>query len=234
MSYLNRSGTTINAINYVDTLEDSNQILERTGTGRNNIAWNDPPSSIPSGLNTTPSQVLSGYKFVGSAGTLQSGTIPTQGGSTITPGTSNKTAVSAGRYVSGNVIIAGDSDLVASNIRNGKNIFGVTGNVKEYKVAIKDVSTSGSKSYYETNGGRNRTMYYVLVNNIGFTPQYAYASRSYDGARCTLTTTWSSYLVNTGSTQYQFNLSSVSFTSSSVEIIVPNSGTYNTYVVGYL
>lgn len=59
--------------------------------------------------------------------------IPVQGGSTITPGTITKTAVAAGRYVSGNVNVAGDPNLIASNIRDGVTIFGVRGNVVEYK-----------------------------------------------------------------------------------------------------
>ena len=119
MSYLRRISTSINSIDYVNTLVSTDNILSRTGTGRNDIEWDNPPSSIPSGLNATPSQVLSGYKFVGSSGSLQTGTIPTQGGSTIPPGTSNKTAVSAGRYVSGNIVVAGDGDLIAGNIKRG-------------------------------------------------------------------------------------------------------------------
>lgn len=53
--------------------------------------------------------------------------LPTQGSTTITPGTSQKTAVSSGRYTTGNVYVAGDSDLVASNIKEGVSIFGVAG-----------------------------------------------------------------------------------------------------------
>ena len=176
MSYLNRSGVSLNSINYVDALANSNQILERTGTGRNNIVWNDPPSSIPSGLNATPSQVLSGYKFVGSAGTLQTGTIPTQGGSTITPGTSNKTAVSAGRYVSGNIIVAGDGDLIASNIRYGKNIFNVNGNIREYKQWTGQATTNSSRKSYKVNGGGTVSMYYLTIN-----PTYAAELQLIDG-----------------------------------------------------
>lgn len=169
MSYLNRSGVSLNSINYADTLSNSNQILERTNTGRNDIAWNNPPSSIPSGLNATPSQVLSGYKFVGSAGTLQTGTMPTQGGSTITPGTSNKTAVSAGKYVSGNVVVVGDTDLISSNIRNGKNIFGVNGSVREYKLYQNNLKPSSSTKQFIDTSGRSRNLRYLDVN-IGFYP----------------------------------------------------------------
>lgn len=175
MSYLNRSGTTLNAIDYVSTLANSNKILERTSTGRNDIAWNNPPSSIPSGLNATPSQVLSGYKFVGSAGSLQTGTMPTQGGSTITPGTSNKTAVSAGRYVSGNVIVAGDADLIAANIVSGKNIFGVNGTAKSVKVKSGSGNSSniGTTRYilYDDVGNVGR-FYKLTIGNIGFTPVF--------------------------------------------------------------
>ena len=53
--------------------------------------------------------------------------LTTQAGRTITPGTSQQMACASGRYTTGNIYVAGDSDLVASNIRSGVNIFGVTG-----------------------------------------------------------------------------------------------------------
>lgn len=53
--------------------------------------------------------------------------IPVQGGSTTTPGTANKTIVAANRYVDGNIIVAGDPNLQAGNIKKGARIFGVTG-----------------------------------------------------------------------------------------------------------
>lgn len=53
--------------------------------------------------------------------------IPVQGGSTTTPGTANKTVVAANRYVDGNIIVAGDPNLQAGNIKRGARIFGVTG-----------------------------------------------------------------------------------------------------------
>ena len=235
MSYLNRSGVSLNSINYVDTLANSNQILERTGTGRNNIAWNDPPSSIPSGLNATPSQVLSGYKFVGSAGTLQTGTIPTQGGSTITPGTSNKTAVSAGRYVSGNIIVAGDGDLIASNIRYGKNIFNVNGNIREYKQWTGQATTNSSRKSYKVNGGGTVSMYYLTINP-GFTPKWATAIKANYPEIYSASTSWNAYHPNNSSgAPYQLNISDgISFTSSNVEIPVRSSGTYNVWISGYV
>lgn len=52
--------------------------------------------------------------------------VPTIGAQTITPGTSAKT-IAAGRYLSGQQTIAGDSNLIPANIAKGKSIFGVAG-----------------------------------------------------------------------------------------------------------
>lgn len=68
-----------------------------------------------------------------SAGRVASGTkstthqLTTQAGKTVTPGTTQQTAVASGRYTTGPVYVAGSSNLVASNIKQGVNIFGVTG-----------------------------------------------------------------------------------------------------------
>jgi hypothetical protein len=50
-----------------------------------------------------------------------------QGATTITPSATEQTAVAAGFYTKGAVKVAGDADLKAANIRNGVNIFNVTG-----------------------------------------------------------------------------------------------------------
>lgn len=51
----------------------------------------------------------------------------TQSGKTVTPSTTQQTAVASGKYTTGNVYVAGDSNLIADNIKNGVSIFGVTG-----------------------------------------------------------------------------------------------------------
>ena len=53
--------------------------------------------------------------------------LTTQAAKTVTPGTSNQTAVASGRYTTGAVTVKGDSNLVAGNIKSGVSIFGVTG-----------------------------------------------------------------------------------------------------------
>jgi hypothetical protein len=46
---------------------------------------------------------------------------------TITPTTTTQIAVSSGYYTGGNITVAGDANLVASNIKSGVSIFGVSG-----------------------------------------------------------------------------------------------------------
>lgn len=79
-----------------------------------------------SGLITASATQTEGYVSAGTkSGTKQ---LTTQAAKTITPGTSNQTAISAGTYATGAVTVKGDSNLVASNIKSGVSIFGVSGN----------------------------------------------------------------------------------------------------------
>ena len=57
--------------------------------------------------------------------------LTTQGATTL-KGTSTQQKVSKNRYMTGDVVIKGDANLVASNIKKGVTIFGVTGNVTDY------------------------------------------------------------------------------------------------------
>lgn len=81
--------------------------------------------------------------------------IPTQGGSTTTPGTANKTIVAANRYVSGNINVAGDPNLIAANIVKGKTIFGVPGSAEEYKspAAVSPLGAITFKTNSNFSGG---------------------------------------------------------------------------------
>lgn len=70
------------------------------------------------------------------------GTIPSQQGSTVIPGTTAKTAVAAGTYAAGDVKVAGDTNLVSRNIKSGSTIFGVAGN--RYVVDTEDTGVVSS------------------------------------------------------------------------------------------
>lgn len=70
-------------------------------------------------------------KTAGVGGSIVTGTMATKAAATYTPTTANQT-ISSGRYLTGAQTIAGASTLVASNIRTGKVIAGVTGNVVDF------------------------------------------------------------------------------------------------------
>ena len=84
-----------------------------------------PSISVSSGgLITATSTQQTGYVSGGTKTATRQ--LSTQGARTITPGTSNQT-IPSGKYLTGTQTILGDSDLVASNIKSGVQIFGVTG-----------------------------------------------------------------------------------------------------------
>lgn len=78
-----------------------------------------------SGLITATSEQEGGLVAAGTKTTTKQ--LSTQGGVAVKPGSTSKTAVAAGKYTTGDVIVMGDSQLVASNIKSGVSIFGVTG-----------------------------------------------------------------------------------------------------------
>ena len=81
------------------------------------------------GLITATVTQSAGYVSAGSkSGTKQ---LTTQAAKTITPSTSNQTAVASRRYTTGAITVKGDSNLKAENIKNGVSIFGVSGTLKE-------------------------------------------------------------------------------------------------------
>lgn len=86
-----------------------------------------PSVSIDSaGKITASATQTAGYVSAGTkTGTKQ---LTTQAAKTITPSKSSQTAVVSGVYTTGAVTVAGDSNLVAGNIKSGVSIFGVSGN----------------------------------------------------------------------------------------------------------
>lgn len=86
-----------------------------------------------SGSQSVTPTVSAGYISSGTAGTVSvsgSGTeqMTVQAAQTITPGTSAQT-IASGTYLTGTQTIAGDADLIASNIKSGVTIFGVAGSL---------------------------------------------------------------------------------------------------------
>lgn len=93
------------------------------------VAAATPGISVSSsGLITATAQQTAGYVAAGTKTATQQ--LPTQGAASITPGTTSKIAVSSGVYTTGVVTVAGDSNLVAGNIKENVSIFGVVGTLK--------------------------------------------------------------------------------------------------------
>lgn len=85
-----------------------------------------PTISVSSGgLITAKTEQEKGYVPGGTKSATQQ--LTTQGAATITPGTTNQTAVASGRYTTGAVTVKGDANLKAENIAEGVSIFGVQG-----------------------------------------------------------------------------------------------------------
>lgn len=102
--------------------------------------------------NAGVADVRKGKTF--STGSLSNatGTMPEQGGSTTIPGTANKTIVSANKYVNGNIVVAGDANLIAANIRKGTTIFGVAGTWQGYADPLVYLYKRGTWSNLQTAG----------------------------------------------------------------------------------
>ena len=95
-------------------------------------------SAMPTATQATPSiAVDSAGKITASAtqtaGYVSAGTksatkqLTVQAAKTVTPTTTDQTAVASGRYTTGAVTVAGDANLNAANIKSGVSIFGVSG-----------------------------------------------------------------------------------------------------------
>ena len=85
-----------------------------------------PTISVSSAGKITASATQSaGYVSAGTKSATQQ--LTTQAAKTVTPTTSNQTAVASGRYTTGAITVKGDANLVAGNIKSGVSIFGVAG-----------------------------------------------------------------------------------------------------------
>lgn len=89
---------------------------------------------ITNDATATAANILSGETaYV--KGVKLTGTMPSKGAQTYTPGRENQT-ISSGRYLSGAQTIKGDANLLPENIVSGKSIFGVEGSASSKGVAV--------------------------------------------------------------------------------------------------
>ena len=125
----------------------------------------DTSKSVATATQATPSISVSSSGVITasatqSAGYVSSGTksakkqLSTKSATTYTPSTSNQT-ISSGYYLTGTQTIKGDSNLVASNIKSGVSIFGVSGSYSGSNGVVYL-----SEKYY--NGGLDNAVSYEL------------------------------------------------------------------------
>lgn len=116
-----------------------------------------PSISVSSaGLITASATQTAGYVAKGTKSATKQLTV--QAAKTVTPSTSDQTAVASGRYTTGAVTVKGDSNLKAANIASGVSIFGVTGTLKSGNVASGEVTISYSNRYK------------ITISGLGFRP----------------------------------------------------------------
>ena len=106
--------------------------------------------TFTSDANAVAGNILSGNTAYVN-GSKVTGTIPSKGATTYTPGTSNQT-INSGQYLSGTQTIAGSANLVAANIKSGVNIFGVNGTYTSDANAGAAQLLSGKTAY--VNGSK--------------------------------------------------------------------------------
>ena len=109
-----------------------------------------------------------------------------QEATTITPTTSNKVAVPSGTYASGDITVAGDSDLVAANIVEGKSIFNVTGTAEPASALADELSTQDdliaqiATALEGKSGGKNVVSISVKTKGIGYGATIYYVNNSFE------------------------------------------------------
>ena len=111
-------------------------------------------ASVTSSKSITPT-VSTGYVSTGTAGTVSVTGSKTQqlsvkAAATYIPTTSNQT-ISSGVYLTGTQTINGDANLVASNIKSGISIFGVTGTYSGAGINLQNTTITPTESIQTIN-----------------------------------------------------------------------------------
>ena len=136
----------------VYALDSGGVIYDNSTSGSSATNVNDALNDLYSKLDTiknignaTSDKILSGYTAYVKGNTI-TGSIPSKGAATYTPGTVNQT-IASGQYLSGVQTIKGDANLVAANIAKGKTIFGVSGTYTSDATATAADIKSGKTAY---------------------------------------------------------------------------------------
>lgn len=116
------------------------------------------------GLITATTEQEKGYVSGGTKSATQQ--LTTQGAKTVTPTTTNQTAVASGRYTTGDVKVAGDANLVPENIAEGVSIFGVTGTHSGGGGDVATLTIDASNTYTYAYADENGSLVYESGNVV--------------------------------------------------------------------
>ena len=123
-----------------------------------------------SGKITATSEQSGGYVTAGTKSATKQ--LSTQAAQTITPGTEDKT-IASGKYLTGDQTIKGDSNLLASNIKSGVSIFGVSGSYSGSSGGGTLTSKSGTITTSSFDTGFSEIVAIIIdkvsVNSTGMT-----------------------------------------------------------------
>lgn len=145
----------VNGFNH-DLYIESDELTENMYIAAGDVVLITIPSSRRTEVlgNAAASDVLAGKTFVSNANTplysgygtmLGTGTMPSKDAETFTPSTTDQT-ISSGQYLSGDQTIAGDPNLVATNIKSGVSIFNAEGSLQSGATIYTTTTTPSSNS----------------------------------------------------------------------------------------
>lgn len=133
------------------------------------------------GGTATPDKILNGETATTDSGDV-TGTIPSKSVQTYTPSTVNQT-IAANQYLSGAQTILGDSELIASNIIDSANIFGIQGTSNIQSLGGLRIQsgqspigsyTAGSILRLSGEGTETHQMYLDLSQCVSFIPKIVF------------------------------------------------------------
>ena len=185
-------------------------------TGTNTLTLSKTVSNTP--------QVSAGYISSGTAGNSSvslTANVTTKSAATITPGTTDQT-IASGTYLTGTQTIAGDADLIASNIKKNVQIFGVTGSYEGsgggggLRVATATTSGGDTTSISFTGLQGEPTSFCVLSSSeLSTGSPSRVASVTFDG-----TDTIGQLITNTNNAQVSYSDSAFSYSYSNGTLYV--------------
>ena len=98
-------------------------------------------------ITATAPDVRKNKVIVDKDGEPLAGVMNEQAGGTFTPGTSDRVLVPANTFVTSAIIMKGDPNLTAGNIKKNVPIFGVMGSHSGYVVTPTDLYLHGNNAY---------------------------------------------------------------------------------------